>query len=118
VYDSNESGQYQVYVVPYPGPGGKRQISPEPGTQARWRRDGKEIYYLSLTGEVMAAEVAVRSGALEVGKVQKLFGGLDITKSYPYIPAADGQKFIVASGLAAAPQSLTLVQNWMALLRK
>jgi len=117
-YDSNESGQPQIYVVPYPGPGGKRQISPEPGTQARWRRDGKEIYYVSRQGEVMAAEVAVRNGTVEVGKVQKLFGGLETARSYPYVPAADGQKFIVASGLSAAAQPLTLVQNWMALLRK
>jgi len=117
-YASNESGQYEIYVVPYPGPGGKRQISPEPGRLARWRRDGKEIYYVSRQGEVMAAEVAVRSGTLEVGKVQKLFGGLDTTRAYPYVPTADGQKFIVASALSASAQPLTLVQNWMALLRK
>ena len=118
MYDSNESGQYESYVVAYPGPGGKRQISPEPGTQARWRRDGKEIYYLSQVGDVMAAEMAVRSGTLEVGKVQKLFGGLDATRSYPYVPTAEGQQFIVASGSAASAQALTPVQNGSALPRK
>jgi hypothetical protein len=68
--------------------------------------------------DVPISEVAVRSGTLEVGKVQKLFGGLDTIRPYPYLLTADGRKFIVASGLSASAQPLILVQKWTALLRK
>ncbi len=75
-YESNESGQIQVYAAPFPGPGGKRQISSAGGVAPRWRRDGKEIFYVAPGGQLMAAEVASHNGTLEVGQVQKLFDGI------------------------------------------
>src|SRR6266571_4581457 len=44
-YGSDESGQYEIYVRPYPGPGGKWQVSTEGGEHVIWSRDGKEIFY-------------------------------------------------------------------------
>jgi Tol biopolymer transport system component len=58
-YDSNESGQYQVYVVAFPGPGGKRQISTTQSRFPRWRRDGRELFYRTADGELMATEMSV-----------------------------------------------------------
>jgi eukaryotic-like serine/threonine-protein kinase len=118
-YGSNESGQSEVYAMPYPGPGGKRQISTGGGFTPLWRSNGQEIYYVSSAGDLMAAEVAVRNRSLEVGKVRKLFGGVPTISGYPYAPAADGQKFIVAQNSATAvSRPLTLIQNWPALLKK
>jgi len=118
VYESNESGQFQVYAAPFPGPGGKRQISPAGGGDPRWRKDGKEILYVTQDGQLMAAEVAARNGTLEIGKVQKLFEGILTNYGMTYDVSADGQKILVVENGASAVRPLTLVQNWTAALRK
>ncbi len=76
-YVSNESGRDQVYVAPFAGPGGapggKWPISANGGTQPRWRRDGKEIVFVSpADNTLMAAEVSARDSAFEVGAVKAL----------------------------------------------
>jgi len=118
VYQSNESNERQIYVAPFPGPGGKRQISAKGGIDARWRADGKEVFYLTPLGELMAVEVAERNGTLEVGKTEKLFDGVITTRGMLYDVTADGQKFLVADDGAVAARPLTLLQNWTATLRK
>ena len=117
-YASNESGHNEVYAVPFPGPGGKRQISSDGGTKPRWRRDGKEIFYHTEDGQLMAAEVLARNGTLEVGKLQKLFDGIITPRGYSYNVSADGQQFLVADEGSATARPLTLLQNWTATLRK
>ena len=72
-YQSNESGRYEVYVAPFPGPGGKRQVSTAGGTRSRWRADGKELFYIAADNRLMAAEVDAKKGTFEV-KVEPLFG--------------------------------------------
>ncbi len=117
-YESNESGQFQVYAAPFPGPGGKRQIPSSGRGFARWKRDGREIFYVTQDGQLMAAEVAVRNGTLEVGRVQKLFDGIVTARGFAYDVSADGRKFIVVDEDATAARPLTLLQNWPAALRK
>ena len=117
-YQSNESGQNEIYAAPFPGPGGKRQISSGGGTKPRWRKDGKEIFYHTEDGQLMAAEVLARNGTLEVGKIQKLFDGIVNARGYLYDASADGQKFLVADEGSATARPLTLLQNWTASLRK
>lgn len=56
-YTSTESGRYEVYVIPFPGPGPKTLVSTAGGDWARWRRDGAELFYQDLNGMLMAAEV-------------------------------------------------------------
>jgi Tol biopolymer transport system component len=117
-YYSDESGVFEVYAAPYPGPGGKRQISSGGGRYPRWRRDGKELFYVTPAGDLMAAEVAARNGTLEIGRVQKLFEGI-IQSEGTYAVSADGQKFVVVEYTGATnPHPLTLVENWPAALRK
>jgi dipeptidyl aminopeptidase/acylaminoacyl peptidase len=118
-YQSNESQQFEIYVAPFPGPGGKRQISTSGGTFPRWRRDGKEIFYVAPNGRLMAAEVNARGNAIEVGQVRPLDIRVVTTGSYRYDVSTDGQRFLVATAPeqnAVAP--LTLVQNWAAGLKK
>ncbi len=117
-YQSNESGTVQVYVVPFPGPGGKRQISTDGGDRPRWRKDGKEIFYNTPDGALMAAQVSVQNGALNVGKVEKLFDGIVTYFGTLYDVSADGQKFLVVDDGASSSVTLHLVQNWTAALRK
>jgi Tol biopolymer transport system component len=119
-YASLESQRPEVYAVPYPGPGGKVQISANGGTQPRWRSDGKEVFYIALDGRLMAAEVNVQGASLEVGRVETLFGGLPGgVGPMPYDVAPGGQRFLVdVQTEQPIPQPLTLVQNWTAGLKK
>lgn len=119
-YTSDESGHYEVYVNTFPGPGGKLQISTGGGRYPRWRKDGKELFYVTANGQLMAQEIQARDKALETGRVQKLFDGVrvTVTRNYPYDAAPDGQKFIVIEENTLGAPPLTLVQNWTAALRK
>jgi len=100
-------------VAPFPGPGGKRQISTAGGDQPRWRGDGKEIFYMSPENRLMAAD-------LSTGAVTPLFvtpfvraGGMN------YDVSADGQRFLVRilpSRTDADP--IAVVQNWVAGMKK
>jgi serine/threonine protein kinase len=118
-YQSDESQQNEIYVAPFPGPGGKRQISTSGGSFPRWRRDGKEIFYVEPNTRLMAAEVNARGNTIEVGQVRPVDIRVVTTGSYRYDVSPDGQRFLVATAPeqnAAAP--LTLVQNWAAGLKK
>jgi len=119
-YDSNESGQYEIYATPLPGPGGKRQISSGGGHFPLWRHDGRELFYATPDGRLMAAQVAERNGTLELGEVRKLFGGLVRPLGrYIYDVSADGQKFLlIEDDDTASSHPLTLVQNWPMLLKR
>jgi serine/threonine protein kinase len=116
-YQSDESGRMEVYASPFPGPGAKRQISSGGGFLPRWRRDGKELFYLTLDRELMSAEVKTGNGNLEVGRTQKLFDG-PIANTDTFDVSADGQRFLVVDLAATSAAPLTLLQNWPAALRK
>ena len=117
-YTSNESGQNRVYAVPFPAPVTKSSVSAGGGQWAQWRQDGKEIFYISPEGQLMAAEIGVIGGRLEVGRVQKLFDGVITNRDRTYDVSSDGQRFLVVSDDVSSSRSLTLLQNWTALLRK
>lgn len=72
-YASDESGRVEVYVESFPTHGGKRQISPGGGSGPRWRADGKELYYYSLDGKLMAVSVTTGGETLATGTPTALF---------------------------------------------
>jgi Tol biopolymer transport system component len=117
VYASNESGRMEVYATAFPpGAGGKRQISSAGGGMPRWRQDGKEILYAAPDRQIMAAEIAIRGEALEVGKVRALFLSPGGTANFEV--TADGQRFLFAIPVNdKASEPLTLIQNWTATLK-
>ena len=53
-FESDESGRNEIYVQPFPGPGAKTIVSTGGGLQPRWRRDGKELFYVAPDGKLMA----------------------------------------------------------------
>ena len=118
-YSSSESGRYEVYVTPFPGPGGKWQVSTAGGDWLRWRRDGKEIFYVAPGGRLMAAAVNGGASAFEVGDVRPLFDPRGAAPNqWMYDISPDGQRFLVntlAEEAGSAP--ITLVVNWPALLK-
>lgn len=118
-YSSDESQRNEIYVAPFPGPGGKRQISTAGGDQPVWRSDGKEIYYIAPDRRLMAAEVSAKGDVLEVGAERPLFGAIPGGAGFPYDVSADGQRFLVRTvPQQSNAEPLTLVQNWTAALKK
>jgi eukaryotic-like serine/threonine-protein kinase len=115
-YNSNESGESEVYVVPFPGPGGRVRISTARGDNARWRRDGKEIFYLA-GNTLMAAAVTAKGSRFDVGPVQRLFEVPMVDGYWPYDVSPDGQRFLVNTLESAVPP-LTIVVNWPATLKR
>jgi serine/threonine protein kinase/Tol biopolymer transport system component len=119
-YFSAESDRVELYVAPFPGPGGKRQISTSGATvPAKWRGDGKEIFYLALDNKLMAAEVDGTGSMLEVGAVRALFEIRVGGPAYVYDATADGQRFLVNTAVEQKESApITLVINWTADLKR
>ena len=120
-YVSNDSGEDQVYVAPFPGPGARVQVSSGGGFQPRWRGDGQELFYLSAELKMMAAQLTETPGDVRIGSVRTLFtvSPLGGVPGYLYDVTADGQKFIISQDFEhATTVPLTLVTNWSAEIGK
>lgn len=72
-YMSDESGRSEVYVRPFPAGPGRAQVSSSGGGQPRWRGDGRELYYVDLTGNVLAVPLDLRDGDIVAGATVRLF---------------------------------------------
>ena len=96
-YESDDTGRREIYAMPFPEQPGKRvPISHGGGMAPRWRRDYKEIFYVTPSGDLMATEITVGNGTLRTGLTQKLFGGVITVRGYLYDVFDDkGQKFIM-----------------------
>jgi eukaryotic-like serine/threonine-protein kinase len=123
-YRSNESGRNEIYVMPFAAQGGKWQVSTAGGDQPRWRRDGRELFYVA-GNTIVAAEVNGIGPAFQIGTVRPLF---DVRRRTTqsifgtgsvYDVTADGQRFlvnVVAEG-QEVPPPITVITNWTANLR-
>ena len=117
-YRSNESGAFEVFVQPFPPTGAKWQISTDGGSQPRWRRDGKELFYLAADRKLTAVEVKGGS-TFETGARRALFQPRISGFSNDYVVGADGQRFLVntlAEETTAIP--VTVVVNWPAEVKR
>jgi Tol biopolymer transport system component len=117
-YQSDETGRTEIYVAPFPGPGGKRQVSTAGGTLPRWRADGKELFYGALDQKLIAAEVTIKGAEIQTGEVRPLFGPLLTGNGYQYDISADGQRILTVTPRQNASEPLTIVQDWPAGLKK
>jgi serine/threonine protein kinase len=117
-YVSNESGVAQVYVQSFPELTGKWQISTQGGTQPRWARDGKELFYLTLDRKLVATSYKT-ADAFEVGATEVLFETTlpPSTDHQNYAVAPDG-RFLLNSPVTESSPPPTVVLNWPALLTK
>ena len=96
-YQSDESGRYEVYVRPFPGPGEKWQVSTGGGTLPLWSRDGRELYFESPDTRIMVADCMVQASTFASGKPRpwsetpiRDIGGIS-----NYGLAPDGKRFAV-----------------------
>jgi Tol biopolymer transport system component len=120
-YTSDESGRWEVYVQPYPGPGGKWQISTEGGTEPVWNPTGRELFYRS-GNRMMAVPVTLQPG-FSAGKPVVLFEG-------PWLPSPltfsnydvsrDGQRFLILkpADQDEGARQIVVVQNWLEELKR
>ena len=120
-YDSDESGRRQVYVMSFPGPGGKQQVSIDGGEDLIWRRDGRELFFLS-ESKMMAADVKTNGSSMEIANVRPLF---DAKVSFGpfsgfahYDVTSDGKRFIVTATGEGTSTPMNLVINWTADLKQ
>ena len=111
-YVSDEGGDPDVFVVPYPGPGRKTRISIGGGTQPSWRSDGREIVYRARDA-LKSVDVSVTGGALQARPPQELFRLPDSTRDR-YSMSPDGQRFVTMRGSTRPPtDTLTIVLDWL-----
>jgi hypothetical protein len=122
-YSSDESGRPEIYVQPWPPNGDKSQVSVAGGVDARWRPDGKELFYLSPQRELMAVPIDTSKG-FEAGRPMRLFetritGPLGLGHRFPYAVSRDGKRFLMYVSAAQAgsrPAAVDVIVNWPALL--
>jgi Tol biopolymer transport system component/tRNA A-37 threonylcarbamoyl transferase component Bud32 len=106
-YVSNESGQNDVYVRPFPGPGSARRVSGAGGTEPQWRRDGRELFYVAPDGTLMAVPVTSDGTKIQFERPVPLFAS-----SAGYQAAGDGRRFLVARRSSSSEAAITIVLNW------
>jgi len=119
-YQNNESGRREVYITAFPGGGAKWQVSTNGGTAPKWRRDGKELFFLDAADNIVAVDVNASGNAVRLGAPHALFQAVGIQREYgPFDLTGDGKKFLLNSGnLKEGSDPLTLVLNWPAELNK
>jgi dipeptidyl aminopeptidase/acylaminoacyl peptidase len=118
-YQSNEGGSLDVYVQPFPGPGGKQQISTAGGATPRWRTDGAELFFLSPEGTLMAAAIRREGSTLEAGVPQPLFrtrltgpfSGVAGNIRPQYDVSGDG-RFLMNITTEETTSPITIILNW------
>ena len=101
-YNSNESGEQQIYVKPFPGPGGKWQISTARAVQPRWSGDGQELYYRSWDG-VMKVKVDGEGASLVVGNPEPVLTGGDWRSSFmgDWAMSPGAQSFVMLGNIVS-----------------
>lgn len=119
-YMSNESGQSEVYVQAFPGPGGKWKISTEGGVEPVWSRSSRELFYRN-GDQMMAVDVAAQP-AFNASKPRVLFKGQfdNIPWEANYDVSADGQRFLMiqAEETIAGASKIQVVLNWFEDLKR
>jgi Tol biopolymer transport system component/tRNA A-37 threonylcarbamoyl transferase component Bud32 len=123
-YTSNESGTDEVYIQSFPTPGNKRQASSNGGVQPRWRKDGRELFYLASDQRLMAVRVTLDS-AFEADAPVALFrtrlipqGSQSLGLPTAYDVSPDGQRFVVTIPPEDLGPPITVVLNWLAALKR
>jgi Tol biopolymer transport system component len=124
-YQSNETGQEEIYIQSFPKPGFKQQISTSGGMQPRWSYDGKELYYFTIENAYVVMAVAVKSAgnSLEVGAPTALIPGAYGTRIFSVsadgrfllqvVPGASAARSLLASlSSIPVPNHIVVLRNW------
>jgi serine/threonine protein kinase len=122
-YSSNESGRWEIYVTSFPDARGRWQVSSGGGEQPRWQGDGKELFFLSSDGKMMAAPVTTGTH-FDAGTPVVLFQSTPrppvlVYDLFVYDVSRDGQRFLINTQVKQAESvPMSVVLNWPAKLNK
>jgi hypothetical protein len=117
-YRSDETKRNEIYIMTFPNPGGKWQISTSGGSYPVWSREGKQLFYVSADNKMMAVDIKGTGTNPEPGVPQPLFD-VRLGPNNPGFDVAKDGRFLIATPVdqvSAAP--ITVVVNWMAGLKK
>jgi len=125
-YASNDTGRSEIYIQAFPAPGvngpkGRWQISSGGGYDVKWKGDGKELYFESLDGKMMAAGIQAGPQGIHAETPRVLFSADFATTSlHEFDVTPDGQRFLLMlqPKTQGSGEKLTVVSNWQAALRK
>jgi Tol biopolymer transport system component len=116
-YQSNVTGRFEIYVQPFPGPGGNWKVSTAGGTFPRWRADGKELFFIAPDGKLMSVPVNTSGSTIETGSPMALFqtrivtGGL-ANQEPQYAVSHDGRFLINNRVDQSTTTPITMILNW------
>jgi Tol biopolymer transport system component len=122
-YESDESSHFEIYVKPFPGLGARSErISTNGGAQPRWRPDGKELFYIALDGQLMAAPIrfgpdsqtvkAEPPVALFPARVDRVLPFVGTRQQY--VVSRDDNQFLMNTVAEEATSPITVILNWKA----
>jgi hypothetical protein len=116
-YTSDESGRNELYITPFPGPGGKWPISTAGAVSGGWLGNGSEVWYANESGQYFAVPLTIKAGAVDVGTSRPLFAGHPLHSDLVDF-THDGKRVLAAvSPVSTSGPALTLVTNWTAELK-
>jgi serine/threonine-protein kinase len=110
-YTSNETGRFEVYVRPFPGPGGKQQISIAGGDQPMWSRDGKELFYRT-GNKLVSASLQIGSDVAVRSRAELFEDTFETSSATDYDVSADGKSFLMLQRVDNTRQIAVFV-NWL-----
>jgi eukaryotic-like serine/threonine-protein kinase len=115
-YESNDSGQPEIYVQAFPDPRNKFSVSIGGGTYPAWGGGGRELYYVSNDRKLMVVALTFGAGGIEASRPRELFPVPPTIAGAPFDLAPDGRRFLtMAAGSTSQP--LNVVVNWAALVK-
>jgi len=118
-YNTDESGRQEVYISAFPSFTERRQVSNNGGVQGYWRKDGRELFYLSRDGNIVS--VPIKPGpALEAGLPKVLYPTrIPVSATADqYAVTSDGQRFLVLESIESEAIPFTVVLNWPASVKR
>jgi dipeptidyl aminopeptidase/acylaminoacyl peptidase len=119
-YQSDESGRYQVYLQPFPGPGERIPVTVDGGTQPRWRPDGRELFYLSPDEKLVAVPIVLKgSGPPQLSPPVALFqtqisgGAVPGANRQQYDVSPDSHRFLMSVSVVDGDiPPISMVLHW------
>ncbi len=112
-----ESGRSEVFITAFPEPGERVRVSIAGGSRPRWRRDGREIFYVSRDNEMIATPVRL-APEVQVGSPQRLFR-IDPAGWQDYDVTGDGDRILLVANVPAPDaDAITVTVNWPSLLKR
>ncbi len=117
-YASDETGQFEVYVIAFPDPGGKTKISTDGGNDPRWSRDGRRLFYRN-GRKMMEVAVDYAGGFSPKTPVTLFEGSYEATEFHPgYSVSRDGRFLMVKNPPESLPRQIHVILNWFEEVRR